>query len=98
MSIQTNQKADNTPVHEGDVLWTPSAEQLRACRLADYQDWLASHHGRKFVGYQELWQWSVDDLGTFWRSIWDFFGVQADGSPEPVLANPQMPGGRRQSK
>ena len=34
----------------------------------------------------------MDDVDAFWRSIWDYFDVQADGSPERVLGRREMPG------
>ena len=77
---------------EGDLLWTPSPAQVQASRLADYQRWLAASRGVPFADYPALWQWSVDELDAFWRSIWDFFAIQADGSPEPVLGTRTMPG------
>ena len=49
---------------------------------------------RGFESYEELWRWSVDDLEGFWRALWDFFDVQADGSPGTVLASREMPGAR----
>jgi acetoacetyl-CoA synthetase len=74
------------------TLWTPSLAQVQASRLADYQRWLAQRSGLEFSSYEQLWQWSVDRLDTFWQSIWDFFEVQAEGSNEPVLGSRQMPG------
>jgi acetoacetyl-CoA synthetase len=88
----SNQQDGQAAVKEGDVLWTPSAERLAASRLADYERWLKARDGRHFVGYEELWQWSADDLDGFWSSIWEFFDVQADGSPSPVLGERRMPG------
>ncbi|HEU4598740.1 MAG TPA: acetoacetate--CoA ligase, partial [Solirubrobacterales bacterium] len=38
--------------------------------------------------------WSVDDVEGFWSAIWEFFDVQADGDPHPVLASREMPGAR----
>ncbi len=56
--------------------------------------WLEDERGLSFGDYAELWQWSVDDLDGFWSAIWDFFDVQADGDPHPVLASREMPGAR----
>jgi acetoacetyl-CoA synthetase len=77
---------------EGSVLWSPAADQVAASRLADYQRWLERRYGLRFEDYGALWQWSVDGLDTFWRTVWDFFEVQADGSPQPVLGARAMPG------
>lgn len=75
-----------------EVLWTPSADDVATSRLAHYRQWLAQRSGLRFNDYQSLWRWSVDDIDAFWRSIWDYFDVLADGSPEPVLGSRQMPG------
>jgi acetoacetyl-CoA synthetase len=60
--------------------------------MTEYMRWLASERGLRFDGYEELWRWSVDDLEGFWASIWDFFGVQADGGYDRVLGSREMPG------
>jgi len=50
--------------------------------------------GRPFGGYEELWQWSVDELEEFWASVWEFCGVRASKPYERVLASREMPGSR----
>jgi acetoacetyl-CoA synthetase len=78
----------------GEMLWQPPAEMVERARLTEFSRWLERERGLRFDGYAELWQWSVDDLEGFWSAIWEFFGVQADGDPTPVLAARQMPGAR----
>jgi acetoacetyl-CoA synthetase len=78
----------------GELLWEPSAELIERSRLRDFMRWLERERGLALAGYHELWQWSVDDLDGFWSAIWEFFGVQADGDPSPVLASREMPGAR----
>jgi acetoacetyl-CoA synthetase len=75
-----------------EKLWEPSAQLAERSRLTKFMRWLESERGLRFDGYEALWQWSVDDLDAFWRAIWDFFGVRADGEPSPVLASREMPG------
>jgi len=81
-------------VSDPTPLWTPSAELVERSRLTEFMHWLARERDLRFAGYDELWRWSVDDLDGFWAAIWDFFGVQADGDPSPVLPSRQMPGAR----
>lgn len=80
------------PVADGAIVWSPGAEALADSGLARYQSWLKARRGRSFDGYAALWRWSVDELDAFWRSIWDFEGVLADGDPSRVLARDTMPG------
>jgi acetoacetyl-CoA synthetase len=84
---------ETTPVAgQGEVLWRPTPERIEPTRLAAYQRWLAAERGLCFDDYAALWQWSVNDIETFWQTIWDFFDVQADGSCQPILASRAMPG------
>ena len=39
--------------------------------------WAGARHGRDFVSYPELWEWSVANLEDFWADIWEFCGVRA---------------------
>ncbi|MFN8163829.1 MAG: acetyl-coenzyme A synthetase N-terminal domain-containing protein [Solirubrobacterales bacterium] len=77
-----------------EILWEPSAELVERSRLTEFIRWLQAERDLRFDGYEELWRWSVDDLDAFWSSLWDFFGVQADGDPRPVLASREMPGAK----
>src|SRR3989442_42042 len=79
-------------IEQGQLMWRPSPQQVAQSGLARYMDWLAEARDMRFDGYQALWQWSVTDLDGFWRSIWDFFQVMADGDPARVLGERGMPG------
>lgn len=50
----------------------------------------AARHGHS--DYGTLWQWSVTDLDAFWRAVWEWFDVPADGSATVALADDAMPG------
>ncbi|HEU4974113.1 MAG TPA: acetoacetate--CoA ligase [Baekduia sp.] len=80
---------------EPKVLWSPSPERIDRATITRFARWVADG-GRAPIApdarYGELWRWSVDDLEGFWRAVWDFFDVQADGDPEPVLGSRAMPG------
>ncbi|WP_372791298.1 acetoacetate--CoA ligase [Paraconexibacter sp.] len=74
------------------ALWSPSEERIASAELTRYATWVRERHGVEVGDYAALWQWSVDELDTFWASIWEYFAVQADGSAEPVLGTREMPG------
>ena len=76
----------------GEVLWTPPVDVRANSRIGAYLDWLAIERGRAFAGYQDLWQWSVDDLDGFWTSIAEWSGVRWHDRPERALGEPAMPG------
>jgi acetoacetyl-CoA synthetase len=60
--------------------------------MGRYLAWLEADRGLSFAGYDVLWQWSVDEPGAFWRSVWDHFEVIARDQPSGDLADPRMPG------
>ncbi len=66
---------------EGELLYEPSVEDIERSNLHAYMKFLARERGRDFANYQELWAWSVSEVGAFWQSIVDYFQVQLSGSP-----------------
>ncbi len=78
------------PVREGDLMWTPSAEQVGGTNVTAFQAWLAAR-GRRFDSYDALWHWSVRDLEGFWQAIWDYGGVESSVRPDRVLGRASMP-------
>ncbi len=74
------------------ALWTPSPSRVAQAGITRYREWLRARHGLRFDGYEPLWQWSVDEIETFWESIWHFCGVISHHPYERVLDRPVMPG------
>ena len=76
----------------GEILWRPSTELVERARMTEFRRWLRTERGLDLEGYEQLWEWSVHDLDAFWKAIWDFFEVRADGEPSTVLGSRRMPG------
>lgn len=79
------------------ALWNPPSDAWERSRLGRFADEVAQHGVRRPDGepmrtYDELWNWSVDDLDGFWQAVWDHFAVHADPPPTAVLASSAMPG------
>ena len=70
---------------DGDapVLFTPDAARIERAVVTRFQAHLEQTRGLRFASYAELWTWSVTELEEFWRALWEFFDVQADGDPAP---------------
>lgn len=79
-------------VAEGELLWSPRPEFAANSNLAQYQRWLADSRGINTPDYDSLWRWSVTDPDAFWRSIWDYFDVQHDGSARQAMDRRTMLG------
>jgi len=75
------------------LLWEPTPDLIENGNISQYMRWLGSERGRSFDSYDELWQWSVDDIEGFWRSVWDYFQVKAHTPFTQVVA--PSPSGNR---
>jgi acetoacetyl-CoA synthetase len=81
-------------IQEGTVLWEPSNSLVCHSTMYTYMQWLNAHYDLSVDTYAQLWQWSVEHITDFWRSIWDFFEVEAAQPATEVLAGHIMPGYR----
>ncbi|HET9953998.1 MAG TPA: acetoacetate--CoA ligase [Polyangiaceae bacterium] len=67
-------------VAEGELLWAPSLNRVRSCRMSDYIGWLRHTRGYVFDDYPSLHAFSTQNLPCFWGSIWDYFGVRSEST------------------
>lgn len=79
-------------IEEGSLLWSPSDSFVENANISQFMRWLASEQGVETNSYDELWLWSVENLETFWASIWDYFNIETEQPYTSVLANKTMPG------
>ncbi len=77
------------------LLWEPPSDARTSTRLGEFLTFCEQRSGRRFAGYDELWEWSIGDgLVDCWAAIWDFFDVIAATPYEQVLDRRVMPGAR----
>ncbi len=81
-------------IQEGSLLWQPSPDIVQNANLTHYLKWLAHRHDLHFSSYADLWRWSVDSVGDFWQTLWDYFAIRASQPPQTALAEKAMPGAR----
>jgi acetoacetyl-CoA synthetase len=74
-------------LREGDVLWRAPLERRERAQLTRYRAWLARELKLYFADYESLHGWSIADPDAFWRSIWAYFDVQADGELTSALVD-----------
>lgn len=75
-------------------LWRPSAGRIEDAGITRYQQWLKETRSLSFARYDDLWQWSVTEIETFWQTIWDYCGVISHSPYDQVLVERTMPGAR----
>ncbi len=75
-------------------LWEADSEFKTNCHLNQYMNWLNHEHQLSFNTYNELWEWSIQNIELFWESIWKYFDVKAYSSYNEVLSSREMPGSK----
>jgi acetoacetyl-CoA synthetase len=77
----------------GEVIWRPPSLLLRECSMSRFRSWLAAERKVGITGYEDLWEWSVADIGAFWEAIWEFEGILGERGDGPALEG-SMPDAR----
>ena len=62
--------------------------------MGAFLGWLEQTRGLVFEGYQDLWQWSVDELDAVRLAVTEWSGVRWHDAPSVALAERAMPGAR----
>ncbi len=77
------------------TLWQPTTAFQKASQLRRYLDWLRQdpRYELDFADYAAAWQWSVEEVETFWQSVWDYFEVKSD-TPYGTVLQGKMPHAR----
>src|SRR5699024_10063642 len=74
-----------------DAMWCPTEQQIEQAEITRYQVWLEKEYQVPHGSYEELWQWSVDNLSLFWESIWRYFDIKAATPYSEVLSSEVSP-------
>jgi acetoacetyl-CoA synthetase len=72
-------------------LWSPSVTLKRDANLTHYMKWLNKNRGLSFSDYHSLWEWSVNQVDDFWKSLWAYFEILHDGTYTSVRSSHPMP-------
>ena len=76
---------------DGDVLWTPPADARETTRMGQLMTRIEERHGVTLGDYDEFWQWSVDNIETFYSELAEFSDVRFDTPAETVLTTRRVP-------
>jgi acetoacetyl-CoA synthetase len=77
---------------EEPPLWEPTSQVRENAWMTRFMRWAGAREGRTFEDYEQLRQWSVQELESFWAAIWEFFEVRSSRPHERVLGDPEAEG------
>lgn len=72
-------------------IWNPTKEFLKSSNVQNFLDYVNARYQKHFTTYDELHQWSIEDVGLFWKSIMSFFDIAYDGTYSSVISDDSMP-------
>jgi acetoacetyl-CoA synthetase len=53
----------------------------------DFLQKVNKHHNKNFSTYDELYQWSIDNIADSWAEIWDYVGIRHSQPYKSVVAD-----------
>ena len=77
-----------------NLLWTPSPERVAAANITAFTRRVSAEHGVELPDYAALWRWSIAELESFWRVLWDFCGVIGEQGERALVDPAGMPGAK----
>ncbi len=77
------------------LLWEPSEKQKMESNLVRFMGDVNTKHKSQITGYEQLYNWSVNDIPNFWAAVWDFVEIKASRGFDDVVDDPgKMPGAK----
>ena len=73
-------------------IWLPSEERIKNSNFQKYFSFLKTHFNKDFSDYNDLYNWSINDIEDFWKSIWEYSGIIYSNTYSSVLEKRIMPG------
>ncbi|MCP3990492.1 MAG: acetoacetate--CoA ligase [Actinomycetia bacterium] len=61
-------------------LWTPSADRIASTAIDQFR----CRYLPNSTSTDELWRWSIDEPGLFWRALWEWCEIIGDPGPVDV--------------
>ena len=66
-------------------MWEPSEERKKKANMTRFIDFVNKRYGLKIGAYDELHEWSINNLSDFWVSMWEFGEVKASKPYDTIM-------------
>ncbi|MBW2093156.1 MAG: AMP-binding protein, partial [Deltaproteobacteria bacterium] len=79
----------------GDLLWRPTRERIERSNMYRFMQFINEKHRKDFSTYNELYDWSIENIPEFWKAMWEFGDIKASRSYDQVVDDlSKMPGAK----
>ena len=76
-------------------VWTPSQKQIDRSQMTKFIKYVNLSHHLSLKNYDDLYSWSIQDIPSFWESVWNFCEVKySTPYSEIVDDTSKMPGAK----
>ena len=76
-------------------VWTPSQKQIDRSQMTKFIKYVNLSHHLSLKNYDDLYSWSIQDIPSFWESVWKFCEVKySTPYSEIVDDTSKMPGAK----
>ena len=76
-------------------VWTPSQKQIDRSQMTKFIKYVNLSHHLSLKNYDDLYSWSIEDIPSFWESVWEFCEVKySTPYSEIVDDTSKMPGAK----
>lgn len=89
-AVKTESSTDNK-TQTNTVLWAPKHDQFKNTYISKFMDIVSDRYQVTLDNYDDLWEWSIQNIASFWSELWDYVGIVGEKGSE-YLRNPhKMP-------
>ena len=71
-------------------LWIPTAERISNSNLKHFISYVKANSNFQCDSYSDLYNWSVNNIEEFWKSIWEYSGIIHSESYNEVLIRKEI--------
>ncbi len=77
------------------LLWQPSEERVRSTNMFHFLQHVNEKQGTAFRTYDDLYGWSIQEIPTFWATLWEYAGFSVSRPYDQVVDDvSKLPGAR----
>ena len=78
-----------------EIIWQPSSESKKSSNLSRFIECTNQRYPQSIkIDYQEIWDWSVNNIEKFWSLMWDFSEIKGIKGTKISENIGRMPGAR----
>ncbi len=79
----------------GKILWKPSDERIKNSNMFAFMQKINNKYGKSFEEYNDLYNWSVENIPDFWAEMWETAGIISSKGYDTVIDDiNKMPGAK----